>query len=326
MHSMTLSTSIFLATVGVIASASSAAAQLRPIEHREYEGAPAEGYVPTPSGWAHESCVFQVPGGAHVERSSGGDFTVVGPDGAHASLPRCGRDAIAPLRHTLAAAASRPTVYSTNGWAVASAATAEVGNYFKELHGTATVPASPTRPGGLLYFPSGLESRDGTVFLQTTLQYGRSDSADATGEYWTATSWLVVQHDDGTVTQLHANDTRVQPGDAITGHVTANDCTADGKCSWKAWLEGPNGSFGNIAVKSDRPMELAIRGAALFYKVDWCDQLPTSRSITFSDTRLIDARDRERSEDIKWSRAVWASTLDCGNGVENLPDGARLSF
>jgi hypothetical protein len=117
-------------------------------------GGDLSGYIPTPAGWYHRSCVHQVDNGAFVE----GNGRVHRPDGTSYVLPTCAY----PKRMTISAseqvlrAPQAPTSLNP-AWVEFALDTLTTGSSWGKITSSTNVPVSPTgsyaRRGRLLHVP-----------------------------------------------------------------------------------------------------------------------------------------------------------------------------
>jgi len=142
---------------------------------------PPEGYVVTPHGLMHRTCVR---GSAHGERISA-EGVVTHTNGerepvARCDYPRLNADTLEPI------VPGEDHLPTTSGWIEASNWSSASALGF--LSASFSVPSLPTSTGGTIFFFPGSEPDDGSTILQPVLQYGASASGG--GDYWTAASWF----------------------------------------------------------------------------------------------------------------------------------------
>jgi len=231
------------------------------------------GYVRTPSGYRHSSCVHEVEDDALV----GADGTVTRTDGTSYVLPACNEK---PLPTALAQAA-------TNGWVAASEWVSPT--WIRKLTANFTVPAAPSSSTSnqLLYFFPGLEpaTSTGSPILQPVLQWGVGFAGG--GSYWAIASWD-CHTAPGPCT--HTALTKVASGDKLHANITGSSCTSDGACTWKISISDTttNKTHSLGSKKETEPFRF-VQGAALeAYRVTKCSQYPADKKVEFTSIAIYD--------------------------------------
>jgi hypothetical protein len=198
-----------------------------------------EGYVLTPIGWLHKSCVHGIPSGA---RQVGNVVTLA--SGASYRIPECHFPA---YRNALAGAKSAQIVPQDTGWdewAVNSVTTTP----YRHISASWKVPQGPEQgySGIQVYatFP-GLQNTSRTDYiLQPVLEWGNGGFDDFGGNYWYATSWHC--HNKNACT--HSTPILYPSvGDSLYGTVDASSC-GDGMCTWTDTVEDV--TKGTISTRS----------------------------------------------------------------------------
>ncbi|MGD0991528.1 MAG: hypothetical protein ABR998_03575 [Gemmatimonadales bacterium] len=188
------------------------------------------GYVPTPAGWYHESCVHQIPPGAWVSI----DWVVTLKDGTNYQIPKCLFPAYVTLpnhqRGQLPAA-------SDTGWDEYDEAWSG-SNTYRQLTAYWHVPPAPAHSYGTYrgsyeaYFTFPGIQNDSFI-LQPVLQYGIT-KAGGSDYHWELAAW----HCDATGDYrcVYGNLVAASVGDSIIGGVTGEEC-ANNTCMWNvlAW-------------------------------------------------------------------------------------------
>jgi len=197
------------------------------------------GYMATPAGLYHMSCVHEIPERATLTREN----VVHLSNGKSYGLPECQYPAFTslpgranPPAGPLSQESTNPTV---DGY-VEYTRTQNVTSVFRRIVADWTVPAAPAAgpqfPNGKVYFTfPGLVDTVQGVILQPVLQYGVANYSPAPGfgvvafggHYWQLASWQC----GSTTTCAHSPAVQVNVGDAIHGDVAATNC-ANGSCSW----------------------------------------------------------------------------------------------
>lgn len=197
-----------------------------------------EGYMLTPAGWFHESCVHGIPSGA---RQVGTLVTL--PSGASYRIPKCQFPA---HPNVFDRANSRNDFPEDTGWDEYAYDT--IYTPYRHIASSWKVPPGPV-PGnysaGQIYytFPGLQNFADTAYILQPVLQWGKSPAGG--GDYWSAASWHC---DDGTGTCTHSTPLLpVSVGDSLYGTVDASSCTS-GTCTWTATVQ--DASKGTSSTRS----------------------------------------------------------------------------
>jgi hypothetical protein len=188
-----------------------------------------EGYVATPAGLYHASCVHEVPSGAVISSA----LSVSLPSGATYQIPKC----LFPTR-----VQSIPAPVPGNGATAWKEWTASIrpSNPFRRITARWLVPADP--PGAASYpgttktyytFPGLQTDLDGIndAIIQPVLQFGFN--GEYGGPYWTIASWRCGNDQAGC---FHTQPIQVAAGDTIFGDVRGKTVPA----YWRDMAEGPD--------------------------------------------------------------------------------------
>lgn len=175
------------------------------LRNRDPESIPAD-YVKVPGGWAHPSCIHEVPDGAVVDDARG-DVLLNGKVIAHhdkcAFPPRVGRPSEGTGSGPLAAGYGGHIMYTNQ--------TQPANTPFYALAGQLTVPNGPsTATPQTVYYYNGVQSTvDANCgVLQPVLQWGQSPAGG--GAFWAIGSWFW-----GAAGQFHSALSRVNVGDKL---------------------------------------------------------------------------------------------------------------
>jgi len=245
-----------------------------------------EGYVITPFGYYHLSCVHQVDEGGTILA----DGRVQHADGrVDASAPICSYPRYSPNGSVISQ--SQPMVENCTvdgaGWIESIGASASANTSYGKLSATWTVPPSPSSDDGqLLYlFPGFADCPNGASILQPVLQWGYAElpTGGIGGNYWQIVSWNAY----GETGVYHGPPVRVSPGDTILGTISStckpggNSCptwnvvTVDKNTGGKSTLAGTlsNGQVWNLAF-----------GGVLEapYGVTQCSDYPANGNVVFN--------------------------------------------
>ena len=261
-----------------------------------------EGYVITPFGYFHPSCVRQLTEGETLLA----DGIIQHADGTLENVLACDYP-----RYTasgeIVTTGEPPTI---NGW-IESANTTTTTSY-GALTATWIVPPAPTsNHGQTLYFFPGLEDIDDVVsIIQPVLGW----NADFGGA-WSIASWNCCPSG----ITVESSPVRVNPGHEIRG--TIRDACSAGTLSCSKWeVTSEDVSTGHSTTLSNTPSEgqtfnWAFGGVLEAYNVVQCSDYPSNGSLTFSDIALYDYN-FDRISNPGWSQPSWSSGLtpQCGYG------------
>ena len=287
-----------------------------------------QGYVITPFGYLHPTCVHPLARGEVLL----GDGSIKRTDGTTSPIAPCryarytnsgmpvapgfpasGR---VPLREGPAA-----RVPEANGWLEAS-----------WFHGSAPfggigarwqVPSAPASDIGqvLFYFP-GLEDYENIVsILQPVLAWNGFDD-----HAWTIASWNCC-------TSGNANYSTPEPaatGDAIFGSI-GGDCAAGQICAtWDiAIVDKTNGHASTLRRTSShgQTFDWAFAGVVEVYGVQACNQYSSNGFVDFTSVSLLDAKKKAMSH-VPWTASglMQDAAPACSYGVTVTPTSASLSF
>ena len=181
-----------------------------------------EGYVITPFGYFHESCVQSVADGETLladGRVQHKDRTVEGNTAPVCNYPRFSPDGTPKVE-----GAAKPQTPEVNGWIENANIVAPAGYSYSGLLAINTVPPQPkSRDGQVLFFFPGLEDINdaNTSILQPVLQW--------VGGQWSIVNWNCCLN--GITT--HSAAANVRPNDQILGTVT--ETCIEGTLSCATW-------------------------------------------------------------------------------------------
>ena len=280
------------------------------------------GYVVTPAGYFHPSCVQNLARGerlmsdGRIQHADGS----VEPSAAVCAYPRYTGAGIAVLPGRTSGGANTPAP-EISGWLESAAiATGSTTQSYGGLVARWTVPFAPRRDDGqvLFYFP-GLEDIYNTQsILQPVLAWGSGQ--------WSIASWNCCLN--GIVTS--SPGVNVSPGDRIYGSVT-NTCPA-GTLTCGTWnVLSVDLTTGDSTVLADTPsggqtFDWAFGGVLEPYYVVACDDFPPGRRFDFEDITVFN----EALQPVK--RPQWASSTDtsatprCDYRVETTDRSVMLNY
>ncbi|HTZ58024.1 MAG TPA: hypothetical protein VMB49_08010 [Acidobacteriaceae bacterium] len=275
------------------------------------------GYVTTPFGYFHPSCVQSLAKGERLL-----------PDGRveHADGSSNERAAVCNYPHytpsgtpvTANVPAAPPEV---SGWVEnANITTGSSGTSYGGLIAVWTVPPQPiANDGQFLYFFPGLEDIDDTQsILQPVLSWH--------GGQWAIASWNCCL--SNTVTESPA--VNVNPGDVIYSSITS--ACAPGALSCSTWnVLALDLSTGQSTTLSDTPSDgqvfnWAFGGVMEPYYVVSCKDYPPDRRLKFDHVIVFDENKRPL-RDPEWSSvAGTAAAPQCNYNVEAGRDEVTLDY
>jgi hypothetical protein len=279
-----------------------------------------DGYVITPFGYFHPSCVKQL--------TVGETLLAEGPviqhaDGTFENVVPC----VYPhytARGEIVIAGAAGTEPPKIGHSWIESADATTTTSYGALTATWTVPPVPaSNDGQTVYFFPGLEDIDDVVsIIQPVLGW----NADFGGA-WGIASWNCCPSG----ITVESSPVRVNPGNEIKG--TMKDACAAGTLSCSKWnVTSEDVSTGHHTTLSNTPSEgqtfnWAFAGALEVYNVVQCSDYPANGSLTFSDVALYDYN-FDRISNPGWAMTFWATGLtpQCGYGGPVAPGQVTLDY
>lgn len=288
-----------------------------------------KGYVRTPFGFLHESCVREVPNGSEVHENG-----EVWLDGKQIQAPStCAypsfRNGVAVVQETHGDVAKQSSAL-INGWV--SSVEAQANNMgvfpvrFNGIESAMTVPQTPTVASfQTLFLFVSLTPADGKAILQPVLQWGNGGVAK-----WTVASWYVPRGGVG----VHSPFVDVTPGESIKGSIrdVRNTCVGT-VCKWdvKAWRG--NTAIASLRVDSSEAYALAQKGVFEAWNVSSCRQLPSTNGF-FMNTKVFEPYDPENVDarfdvagSLNWYKVMNAVSPSCSfNAVFPNPQTAVLTW
>jgi hypothetical protein len=287
--------SLFLAfLVSTMAYAQAPAGPNRPA------GVP-DGYVITPFGYFHPSCVRQLTEGETLD-----------------NVPACNYPHYTASGE-IVIAGTPPTI---DGW-VESANTTTTTSY-GALTATWTVPPGPTsNDGQTIYLFPGMEDIDHVVSIIQPVLGWNSDFAAA----WSIASWNCCPNG----ITVESSPVHVSSGDEIKGII--RDACSPGTLSCSKWeVTSQDVSTGQSTKLSNTPSEgqtfnWAFAGVLEAYSVVQCSDYPSSGSLIFSDIALYDYN-FDRISNPVWSQpnASPSITPQCGYGGSVAAKQVKLDY
>ncbi len=231
-----------------------------------------EGYVITPSGYFHPSCVRMIEEGETLLA----DGRVEHPDGTvGANVPVCSYPHYTPTGLLVPADGRKASGAEVDGWLEYVSATTTIS--YGEIAATWVVPPAPTTLDGqtLFLFPGFEDSNDVLSIVQPVLQWYPPGP-------WAVASWnCCIQG-----VEWESNPVKVNPGDTILGTVTSA-CKAgvDDCANWTVVSEDE--TTGKKTKLNKSPAKGQVWnwgfGAVLeVYGVEQCGDFPGNESVEFT--------------------------------------------
>jgi hypothetical protein len=276
-----------------------------------------DGYVVTPFGFFHPSCVQSLAKGERL-LADGRVQHANGSVNALAAVCRYPHY----MRNGVAAAATRSSPPTINGWVESASIT--TGSLHKSYGALITgwiVPRQPYADDGqtLFFFPGFEEINDAqTSILQPVLGWY--------GGQWTIASWNCCLSGIATNSPPEV----VKAGDVIYGSIT-NGCQP-GTVSCASWnvltvdlSTGQSTTLGNTPSQG-QVFNWAFGGVLEAYSVSSCDDYPKDPQLTFDQVTVFDENLRPLDHE-KWSIAV--DTTDapqCRYGIDASERGVKVKY
>ena len=277
-----------------------------------------EGYVVTPFGYFHPSCVQSLTRGEKLTvdgRLQHADGTV------ESNAAVCNYQRYTPSGEPASTDHGVATLPEASGWIEnASITTGSATKSYGALIALWTVPPQPANNDGqVLYFFPGFEDIDGVQsILQPVLGWYAGQ--------WTIASWNCCLNNIVTESPV----VRVTPGDEIYGSIT-NACPA-GTLSCASWnvlsLDMSTGESTTLAsTPSDgQVFNWAFGGVMEPYYIVSCKDYPPNSQVTFNDVTVFDQNLRPVS-DPKWSgTSNTTQTPQCHYGVKSNSDQITVDY
>jgi hypothetical protein len=239
-----------------------------------------EGYVITPFGYFHPSCVRPAANGDTVladGRFQHADGTV------EAEAPVCAYPHYTARGEVVTAGPKRPTI--SHSW-IESGNAVNTTSSFGELTANWTVPKTPTKDDGqtVFLFP-GMEDYATT---ETIIQPVLGWNAGFFGANWSIASWNCCP--SGTTN--YSTPVQVSSGDVIFGTIQSTCKAGTKSCSkWDITTEDQTTSTSTTLSKTPsegQTFTWAQGGALEVYEIVQCSDYPPNKSTAFSNLALYD--------------------------------------
>lgn len=260
-----------------------------------------EGFVATPFGYFHASCVRKLEPGATLMKP---ERAVRHADGHYESIEACAYPRYSNKGEALptdTAAGNRPTI--GHAWIEASSTTTSTS--YGKLVASWIVPPAPTgRDGQTVYLFPGMEDYLNVISIIQPVLGWNSDFSNA----WGIASWNCCIN--GTTWESAA--VPVQPGDTILGTMTANCAAGTLMCAtWdvvtqdvttgKSTTLSHTGSDGQV-------FNWAFAGALEVYNIAQCSDYPPNGLATFFNIALYD-NNFKLIQNPGWSTPGWDTSM-----------------
>jgi len=250
-----------------------------------------EGYVQTPRGYRHRSCVHGVESGATVIKGKKGELLVKNPDGSAFIIPPCSYPALnkkSPKGTT--------DQVGDSGWI-------EYGSFngqnFNSFNGYWPVPSAPSSSDQqIVYIFPALMNQAEDEIIQPVLQWGATPAGG--GNFWAVASWWVTSSDQALWSTLI---------NATTGNNLYGTMLMGAQGSWTITGTVQGGKSTTLKVTNIDPQQVATVTLEV-YGVGSCSDYPSSKSTTFTGLAITDGGN---SVSPVWTPNV--ENTDCGENV-----------
>jgi hypothetical protein len=277
-----------------------------------------EGYVETPNGQFHKSCIHEVPEGGEVDKN--GAIWLNGQM-VRATSP-CAFEVLHLNRANVVSKtdgdiARQSSALLIDGWTrYVQAYANNMGVFpvrFNGLETTMTVPTAPSQQlFQTVFFFASLTPQDGATILQPVLRYGDGI------QHWMVAGWYVDRAERGFLSQW----VQVNPGENIVGTVrdVRNSCVGT-DCMWEVKLWRGNTSLTTLRAASAEAYTRMQKAVLEVKSVTSCKHLPASGVMNFTNTKVyepydpsnVDAR-IEVTNSLVWKKVTVDS--QCGIDVQ----------
>jgi len=283
------------------------------------------GYVITPFGYFHPSCVRAIGTGEKLLA----DGAIQHADGSIVHSPICvyshytaRGEAVKPNQAT---PQKKPTdsFASINGWVEDSELVTT--SSYSELKANWPVPAAPSNNDQqVVYFFPGLEdNNDVQSILQPVLGWDAfSDSV------WTIASWNCCQ--DGNVN--YSTPQTVNSGDLIDGSIQSNCAAGTASCqSWNVVTKDATTGVSSTLSKTSgygQTFNWAFGGVLEVYSVTSCGDYPADGGVGFSNIALYDVNKKliSNANLLQWQPDLLIQQGTCNYNVNVTPSVTSLTY
>jgi hypothetical protein len=264
----------------------------------------AEGYVTTPGGLVHRSCMYELAEDEHVDDHR----AIVGPDGSvRRQMAPCQypRKAIPALQAQSELDPVQPPADS--GWIENASYVSS--HPVMDYSATFTVPSAPSKYASqLIYLFPGLVNTLGvTEIIQPVLQYGNNGAFG--GKYWCLANWWVTANES-----LHTTCRKLTVGEAIRGRMVRTTSCSSAGCIWNiSSYNTKNQTKLTLSVRTERTFDWIFAGVLEAYNVTACAQYPASYDKFYNFSIKDSTNTVVTGED--WVGVVETHPTTCGKKV-----------
>jgi hypothetical protein len=256
------------------------------------------GYVATPQGYFHPSCVIHV--GADEQQQA--DGRIVHANGSVRTVAPCQYPRYDKHGNAIAPDESPPTV---SGWVESSGDQSHGALQYISAHWN--VPSAPTSGSGQVYYFPGLQDLENpnTTVLQPVLGWNQKDGPPG----WSIGSWNCCVA--GNIS--HSEIIAVNAGDQLYGSVAGTNCHADtGQCdTWQVVTTDltTNRVTPYSTVSYGQRFDWSFGGVLEASGINDCTQFPASGSVTFSSILVQEIGGAVAN--IAWPRGLGSASPSC---------------
>ena len=301
----------FLTALAVLATSTGLFAQIEAGPHRP--GNVPAGYVVTPFGYFHPSCVQSIAEGETLLANG----QVQHSDGSVTGKTTCSYLRYAP-DGTPKLTAAKQEVPEVNGWIESASVTAPTNKSFSALYASTNVPSQPrAQDGQVLFLFPGFEDIDEVEsILQPVITWSAGQ--------WTVSNWNCCL--SGITVQ--STPINISPGDEIVSSITEDCRPGTLSCAtWNIFSFDTRTRKSTTLAKTPSDGQVfnwAFGGAVEPYYVVSCDDYPGDRHETY---KVIVFDERFIPIEPKWSVSVGTTqTPQCGYKVDAKPFEVTLDY
>jgi hypothetical protein len=300
-----------LTALAVLMTSTGLSAQIEAGPHRP--GNVPAGYVVTPFGYFHPSCVQSIA----EDEALLANGQVQHSDGSVTGKTTCSYPRYAP-DGTPKVTTAKQQVPEVSGWIESESVTAPTNKSFSALYASSRVPSQPRAQDGqvLFFFPGFEDISNVESILQPVITWSAGQ--------WTVSNWNCCL--SGITTQ--SKPVNISPGDEIVSSITENCRPGTLSCAtWNIFsLDTHTGKSTTLAKtpSEGQVFNWAFGGALEPYYVVNCDDYPRdgheSYQVIVFDERFIPIEP-------KWTVSVnTTATPQCGYKVDAKPFEVTLDY
>lgn len=279
-----------------------------------------EGYVITPSGYFHPSCVLEIKKG---EMLLSAGRVLQQANGVLENIPLCTYPHYTPAGEAIApdSRETRPPTI-THSWIEDSSVT--TASSYGELTANWDVPLAPSANNGetIFFFPGMEDINDVVSIIQPVLGWNAASGFSQ----WSIASWNCCISG---ITQ-HSSFVGVAVGDILSG-VIQSTCSA-GTLSCPTWnittYDIPAGTSTalNNSTSDGQTFNWAFEGALEVYNVSQCSNYPASTSLSLTNVHLYDYNFQQITSPA-WSSFIYSGLSPvCNYSVQPSASQVALNY